>query len=82
MRIFILLRSNENFGDFTGEMRMRIFNLLGSEKLCGEEGFLLESKFRTLGEKAYSCLEKVQEFGLYTNLLGIPTLWRFSQGNI
>ena len=54
MRIFILLRSNKNFGDFTGEMRMRIFNLLGSEKLYGEEGFLLESKFRTLGEKAYS----------------------------
>ena len=51
-------------------MMKRIFNQLGSEKLCGEEGLQLESKFRTLGEKAYSCLEKVQEFGLYATLLG------------
>ena len=47
MRIFILLRSNENFGNFmlgskegssnfTRESIMRIFILLGSEKLCGE----------------------------------------------
>ena len=30
----------------------------------------MESKFKTLGEKAYSCLEKAQELGLYATLLG------------
>ena len=39
-----VLGINEDSGNFIRESRMRIFILLGSEKLYGEEGFLLESK--------------------------------------
>ena len=50
MRIFIPLRSDENFGDFTlgsnedsgnltGESRMRIFILLGSKNFVGKKAY-------------------------------------------
>ena len=41
-----------------------------SSYTAGKQVILLEGKFKTMGEKVYSCLEKVQEFGLYANLLG------------
>ena len=49
MGILILLGNKENFDD-CGELRMRIFILLGSNKnYVGEEGLLLGSRSRSLG---------------------------------
>ena len=55
---------------------MRIFILLGSKNSVGNSYTDGEYKScwkvssRLSGGKVYSCLEKVQEFGLYANLLG------------
>ena len=82
MRIFILLRSNENFGDFmlgnkedpdnfTGESRMRIFILLGSKNSVGKKAYCWRVSSGIWGKKLIPVWKKFRSLGCMPLYWGI-----------